>query len=103
MTKIIMQIEDKQALSSAIQLALTGGEKFARATFDDLISTWGADKYQIDQVALIEMGTGHFIDCCMKGIDLGDPAEFIADCLTRRSDIGLSKCGLTRAQYEAAR
>lgn len=102
MTKTIIQIEDKQALSNAVQLALTEGEKFAKAMFDTLIEAWGADKYQIDQVGLIEAGTGHFIDCCMKGIGLGDPAEYIAGCLASYNDIGLKKCGLTRAQYEAA-
>lgn len=96
-----MQIEDKQALSDTLQVALTEGEKFAKAMFDTLTDKWGADKYQIDQVALIEVGTGHFIKCCMKDIDLGDPAEFIADCLASYSDVGLKKCGLTRAQYEA--
>lgn len=101
MTKLVMQIEDKQTLSVSLQLAFGEGEKFAKAMFDILIDRWGADKYQIDQVALIEAGTGHFIDCCMKGIGLGDPAEYIADSLASYSDIGLKKCGLTRAQYEA--
>ncbi len=103
MTKIIMQIENKKAMLDTLQVALTEGEKFAKAMFETLIDKWGADKYQIDQVGLIEKGTGHFISCCMKGIDLGDPAEYIADCLTSYSDVGLSKCGLTRAQYEAAK
>ncbi|KKN24815.1 hypothetical protein LCGC14_0891070 [marine sediment metagenome] len=103
MTKTIIQIEDKEALLGAVQLALTQAEKFAKAMFDDLISTWGADENQIDQVGLIEMGTGHFIDCCMKSIDLGDPAEYIADRLASYSDVGLKKCGLTRAQYEAVK
>ena len=104
MTKTIIQIEDKQALLNAVQLALTEGEKFAKAMFDTLIEAWGADKYQIDQVGLIEVGTGHYIDCCMKkGIDLGDPAEYIAASLASYSDVGLKKCGLTRTQYEASR
>ena len=101
--KLIMQIEDKKAMLDTLQVALSEGEKFAKATFDTLIDKWGADKNQIDQVGLIEMGTGHFISCCMKNIDLGDPAEYIAASLASYSDVGLKKCGLTRAQYEAAR
>ena len=101
MTKMTIQIEDKKALMDTLQVALTEGEKFAKAMFDTLIDTWGADKCQIDQVGLIEKGTGHFISCCMKGIDLGDPAEYIANSLASYSDVGLKKCGLTRTQYEA--
>ncbi len=41
-----MQIEDKQALSDALQLAFGEGEKFAKACFDILVDRWGADKYQ---------------------------------------------------------
>lgn len=98
--RTIMQIEDKKALDT-LQVAFNQGEKFAKEMFDTLVCTWGADKYQIDQVALIEVGTGHFIDCCIKDIDLGDPAEYIAEILASYSDVGLEKCGLTRAQYEA--
>ena len=82
MTKIIMQIENKKAMLDTLQVALTEGEKFAKAMFDALIEVWGADKNQIDEVGLIKVATEHFISCCMK-------------------DVGLSKCGLTRAQYEA--
>ncbi len=103
MTKLIIQIEDKKAMLDTLQIALTEGEKFAKAMFDTLIDKWEADKYQIDQGGSIEMGTGHFIDCCMKSIDLGDPAEYIADRLASYSDIGLEKCGLTRTQYEAVK
>ncbi len=77
MTEIIMQIEDIEE------------------TF-----TFGLQE-QIDEVGLIEMGTGHFISCCIKDIGLGDPAEYIAGRLASYNDVGLSKCGLTRAQYEA--
>lgn len=101
MTKIIIHADDKQRLIDTLQLALTEGEKFAKAMFDELIDTWGADKYAIDQIGLIEKGTGHFIHCCQKGIDLGDPGEHIADCLSSYFDIDLAKMGLTRAQYEA--
>ncbi len=103
MTKTIIQIDDKQEMINVLQAALTEGEKFAKAMFDELVDTWGADKYQINQIGLIEIGTGHFIHCCQKGIDLGTPAEYIADCLTSYSDVGLKKRGLTRAQYEAAK
>lgn len=96
-----MQIEDRKVMLDTLQAALNQGEKFAKEMSDDLIRTWGADKYQIDQVALVEWGTGHFIDCCMKGIDLGDPAEHVANSLASYSDVGLKKCGLTRAQYGA--
>ena len=71
--------------------------------FDTLIDKWGADEYQIDQVGLIEVATGHFIHCCLKGISLGDPAEFIANSLAIYSDVGLATRGLTRAQYEAVK
>ncbi len=97
--QITMNIDDKQGMMNALQLALTEGEKFAKAMFDELIDYWGADKCGIDQMGLIEAGTGHFIHCCQKGIKLGDPAEYIVDCLSRYSDIGLAKCGLTREQY----
>lgn len=43
--RTIMQIEDKQALSDTLQIALTEGEKFAKAMFDTLTDKWGADKY----------------------------------------------------------
>lgn len=77
--RTIMQIEDKKAMLDTLQVALTEGEKFAKGMFDTLIDRWGADKYQIDQVALIEAGTGHFIDCCMKSIDLADPDETVEE------------------------
>ena len=103
MTEIIMQIENKKAMLDTLQVALTEGEKFAKAMFDALIEVWGADKYQIDQVGLIKVATEHFIQCCLKDISPGDPAEFIANSLAIYSDVGLKKCGLTRAQYEAAK
>lgn len=99
MTKTIIQIDDKQEMINALQAALTEGEKFAKAMFDELVGTWGADKYQINQIGLIEIGTGHFIHCCQKDISVGDPAEYIADRLASYSDGGLKKCGLTRRQY----
>jgi hypothetical protein len=47
-----MQIEDKKAMLDTLQVALNQGEKFAKEMFDILIDKWGADKYQIDQVAI---------------------------------------------------
>jgi hypothetical protein len=101
MTNIIIQVDDKQELIDALQLALTEGEKFAKRCFDILVEDWGADKCRIDQIGLIEMGTGHLIDCCMKGISPTPYKELIADRLSACSDVGLAKMGLTRMQYEA--
>jgi hypothetical protein len=95
----IIQVDDKELMKEAVQAALTQGEKFAKKLFDILIEDWGADKYQIDQISLIEMGTGHLIDCCMRGVPPTPYREYIADCLEAYSDIGLAKMGLTRAQY----
>lgn len=100
---IIIQANDKKELIDTLQSALTEGEKFAKEMFDILIRDWGADKYKIDQIGLIEMGTGHFIHCVMRGIPLGDPAIYIGDDLASRSDIGLAKMGLTREEYKAGR
>lgn len=57
MTKkeIVMLIDDKQGMIDALQLALTEGEKFAKAMFDELVGKWGADKHMIDQIGLIEI------------------------------------------------
>jgi hypothetical protein len=96
----IIQTDNKQEMIDTLQSALTEGEKFAKAIFNTLIEKWGADKFKIDQIGLIEMGTGHFIHCVMKGVPLGDPAEYITNCLAQYSDVGLAKMGLTRAQYE---
>lgn len=57
------------------------------------------DDKQIDQIGLIDMGTGHFIHCCQEGIEVGEPCKYIANRLAQYSDIGLKKCGLTRRQY----
>ena len=101
MTKIIMQVEDEQELMiEAIQMALTEGEKFAKKLFDILIGEWGADKYSIDQICLIEMGTGHLIDCCIKNISPTPYRDYLAARLSSYSDSGLSTMGLTRKQYD---
>lgn len=97
--KITIQV-DKQELKEVIQAAKTEGEKFAKRLFDILIKEWGADKYQIDQIGLIEMGTGHLIDCCIRGVEPTPYREYIADRLASYSNIGLAKMGLTREQYE---
>ena len=82
--KIIIQSDDndKQEMIDALQAALTEGEKFAKKLFDILVDEWDADKHQIDQIGLIEMGTGHFIDCVMKSVDLESPAEYIEERFT---------------------
>lgn len=96
-TNIIIQ---KQELIEALQVALTEGEKFAKKVFDILVKEWGADKYKIDQILLIEMGTGHLIDCCIRDVSPSPYRKYISDRLAACSDLGLAEMGLTRAQYE---
>lgn len=100
MTKIIMQVEDRQELREALQVALAEGEKFAHHLFSILISEWGADKYRIDQIRLIEMGTGHLINCCVKGISPMPYRDYLAARLSAYSDSDMSTMGLTREQYD---
>lgn len=100
-SKTIIQIDDKQELIDALQLALTEGNKFAKEMFDILVNEWGADKYQIDQIGLIEMGTGHLVDCCIRDVSPTPYRKYISDRLSAYSDYGLAKKGLTRKQYEA--
>lgn len=99
--RIVIQADDKHMMIKALQAALTEGEKFAKKMFDILINEWGADKYQIDQIGLIEMGTGHLIDCRIKGISPTPYRKYISDMLANYSDVGLAKMGLTREQYLA--
>lgn len=101
--KIEMTDDFKQELIAALQPVLVEGEKIANEMFDCLVNDWGADKYKIDQIALIEMARAHFMDRARQGLELDNPAKYLADSLAMRSDYGLSKMGLTREQYEAVR
>jgi hypothetical protein len=98
---MINPIDDRREIANALQLALTEGEKFAEKCFDILVDEWGADKDKIDIFGLIEIGTGHLIACCVKGVSPTPYREFLASYLA--SDYGLSKMGLTRTQYEVVR
>lgn len=86
MSDIIIQIDDKQEMIEALQAAKTEGEKFAKKIFDILVDEWGADKYKIDQIRLIEMGTGHLIDCCIRDVSPTPYRKYISDRLAAYSD-----------------
>lgn len=94
--KITMQVQE---LAAVLQATRSSGEEFAQEIFNILTQDWGADKDKIDRNGLNDMGTGHFIDCFIKDVPLGNPAIFIANLLAAYSDIGLAKKGLTREQY----
>lgn len=99
MKQVIIQIDNKQEMVEALQVALTEGEIFAAQCRKILILEWGATPDTIDQQKLIESGTSYLIDCCVKGVNPIPYKKWVSDSLSELSNIGLAKMGLTRDQY----
>lgn len=97
---IIIQVDDKRGLLKFLQAEQTSAQPYADLCFSVLVEDWGADPAMIDKASLLESCLGHQIHCTVQEEPIGTPVEFITRHLQGRSDYGLSKCGLTRAQYE---
>lgn len=99
---IILQIDDKAGLLECLQAEESTAQQYADLCLSVLVEDWGADPATIDQVGLLESCLGRQIHCTVHDEPIGSPSEFIERHLQGRSDYGLDKCGLTRAQYNRA-
>jgi len=96
----IIQVDDKQAMLDALLAGHDEAKRYAQLCVQILVGTYGAARDEIDQETLFEGVYGHHIGCAAKGEAVLPPEEFLKQRLAAYSDYGLSKCGLTREQYE---
>lgn len=97
---VVILVDDKQKMLESLRAGLDEAKEYVELCRRVLIDDYGADG--IDGDTLTECCFGHLVTCAMQDKSLTPAAEYVSQQLSGRSNYGLRKFGLTRAQYDKA-
>jgi len=97
---VVIIVDDKEKMLAVLQQKSDEATEYRDRCVDVLVEQWGAVRDKIDLIGLKESVYGHQIHCLMKGLEVGEPSEYIKERLTHLSMVGLGRCGLTYKQYK---